>query len=146
MGRGIQQMIWVCSTCNYLLLFCCEDSWCTTYLFVDFPFMWLCNVLDGMPHCLATAWALSSPLPADSFHGCMQLFIIPQVLFSFVLVHCWHCYCTLLLLLFINECFRILRIRGLTFDLSMLHFVQSVISRQYFCPCRACVKKSVDSK
>ena len=113
------------------------------YLFCWFPFYvvmqctWWYATLFGC----CVSLELST---ADSFHGCMQLFITPQVLFSFVFVHCWHC-CCILLLLFINECFWILRMRGLTFDLSVA-FLQSVISCQYFCPCRACVRKLVDSK
>ena len=60
------------------------------YPFVDFPFMWSCNVLDGMLYCLAAAWALN-------FH-CWQLpwlhATVHHFTGSFLL-----CSCTLLALL-----------------------------------------------
>ena len=51
-SRGIQQVIWVCSISFSSAM---RTVGAQPYLFVDFPFMWSCNVLDGMPYCLAAA-------------------------------------------------------------------------------------------
>ena len=108
-AEEFKQMIWLCSTCNYLLFFCCEDNWCTSipfcWFYVVMQCTWWYAILFGC--CMHRPWALHCwqlPWLYASVHHSTGSFLLSS--------------CTLLALLLYfvvyKRVFWILRMRSLT--------------------------------